>query len=290
MTFEPSPTARDMADALRAGVSARLRDFEAATPDEDLARLQALGALDAVPAVARPTAWSAVVRGLRRFLRGLLRPWLAAQASFNREVAGTAVAAASAAHAVARRVTALETSMHVLRDRLRALEGGDRHAAAQEPLTLDRETLMRLAVQSRIRRPPARVLVSGSGAIAADLAAFGYDVSEPFDVNSSGPAAEFDALVWVAVDVQAGEGRLMPPAGALGRWLRSGGQAIVAYDVGASLPAAALDGLAVRAMLRAGVDVGGWTVAEVPVDAVPQHAPSEGLTMIVAERAHAPGR
>lgn len=120
--LRPSPTAQRVADGLRSGVSARLRPFEAAAPDEDLARLRQAGDLDSLPPGAKPGTLGPAVRTARRVLRMLLRPWTGAQTAFNREIAGQAIETAQAVHAVERRLEQLESSLQALEQRLMILE------------------------------------------------------------------------------------------------------------------------------------------------------------------------
>jgi hypothetical protein len=291
MTFDPSPAAREMAEALRAGVSARLRDFDAATPDEDLAHLRALGALEEMTPVARPTAWSFAVRGVRHLLRGLMRPWLAAQTSFNRAIAERSVETVVAAHVTARRVTELERNVETLRDEfLRRAERPAPRADGPAP-RLDRDTLLRLVVQSRIRQPPARVLVRGSRTIGGDLVAFGYDVvSDPGADALASSAAVFDVVVWLPGFRPASGHDSEARAGALVHLLRPGGQAIVVQDATDTTAAAVADGLAVRHRLVARDDARGWTVVEeaVPAEALRRAGSPGEIAIVVAVRPHAP--
>ena len=318
MTFEPSPTAREMADALRAGVSARLRDHDAATPEEDLARFRALGALEDVAPVAKPTVVSPLVRGLRGLLRGLLRPWLAAQTRFNREIADTSVQTATSAHALSRRLSALEASLHVLQTQLRRWEEQPRVGGAETPMpSPDAVTLLRMIVQSRIRRPPARVLVCGCDVIARDLAAFGFDVvphvasgspatdDTPGQTDSAcATAARREAPLGCVIRVDAAAGEVnvehhehasahpSSPALRLASVLEPGGQAILCVTNTATDLAAALEGLVPQAIVTAHRDAHEWTVREHPAGAersVTSAAPGV-LTVIVAERPHASGR
>jgi hypothetical protein len=287
MTFEPSPTAREMAEALRGGVSSRLRDFEAATPDEDLARLRALGAVDEVPAVAKPTGWAAVVRALRRVLSGLLRPWLTAQTTFNRAVAEKSVESTLVAFALSRRVAELERSVHLLNERLRSFEGGGTRPDT-DAMRLDRDTLLRLIVQSRMPPPPGRVLVCGSGVIARDLAAFGYEVIES-EVRHERSTEGFDAVVWLSEDAHGDERSRSRWSAELPRLLRTGGRGIVVHAPGDAPGEGSVDGLSLNSWLIAQEDESGWTVVEESMAvAAARRDPAPGqLTVVVLHRPHA---
>lgn len=289
MTFEPSPTAREMAGALRSGVSARLRDFEAATPDEDLAHLRALGGLDEVPAVAKPTGWAVLVRAARRALGGLLRPWLSAQTAFNRAIADKSVESGVTALVVSRRVAELERSVHLLDERLRALEGPGVRTRT-EAVRLDRDTLLRLIVQSRMLPPPARVLVRGSRVIAQDLITVGYDVLEAVHRQEQA-GGSFDAVVWLSRAVPDEEDAA-DWAAELPRLLRTGGRAIVAHTSRDALEERDLHGLLIQSRVTAREDESGWTVVDESLSVpVPRQALVSGpLTIVVLDRPYAAGR
>jgi SAM-dependent methyltransferase len=167
-----------MADALRSGVSARLRPFEAAVPEEERSALEAAGDLEGVAAAAKPHALGPAVRTVRRMLRVLLRPWSAAQTAFNREISRHAVETATAARTLGRTLEQVQGALHALERRLAALEA-EQDRSGRPPGTrsgIDLSTLEWMFVHSRLPRPPGRVLTLGSTRTAGELASHGFDV------------------------------------------------------------------------------------------------------------------
>jgi hypothetical protein len=88
---EPSPSAAELAEAMRAGFEARRAlparallgtATGALLPDID-PKVRYYARLADHPAVARPGRFAALIRGLRRGLLVLLRPWLEIQTRFN---------------------------------------------------------------------------------------------------------------------------------------------------------------------------------------------------------------
>jgi hypothetical protein len=213
----PSPSAGRLADALRFSVSTRRR-LAAEDEDEDAARFRALGDLEGVPPVAKPGIAAPAIRKLRGALRTLLRPWLAVQSTFNREVATRFQVMGTAVRELERQTPQLEVAISRLDERLREIEAARR--TAPEPVSaadgLDVAWLERTFVHSRLPRPPSRVLAIGpaADAIAGELVSFGFDVvaagtyagehpsSRPRCVRTSVGAlpfrdAIFDVVVWL---------------------------------------------------------------------------------------------
>lgn len=197
--FAPSPSAPQLADALRADVAVRRR-LSAEDAGEDAARLTALGDLDGLLPVAKPGPGAPVIRRVRAVLRAFLRPWLAAQTIFNREIARRFQTMVTDVRDLDRRAPRLEEAVHRLEERILRLERSNREGAplgaADAP---DREagiaSLERMFVHSRLPRPPARVLASAPDAavIAPELESFGFDVLVA-DVTSV-DAAAFDVVL-----------------------------------------------------------------------------------------------
>jgi SAM-dependent methyltransferase len=192
--FRPSPTAQAIADALRAGVAVR-RDAAAGVPEGDAARLLDLGDLEGVAPAAQPGAHAPFVRFARRLLQVFLRPWLAAQSIFNREIVLRVDELTVSARDAERRMPRLEQALHDLEDRLRRMEAvGQDTAAGTRPRREEGPgpgalAIQRMFVHSRLPRPPARILNIGDPGrgVALELANFGFDVWT-LDSAPAGPA------------------------------------------------------------------------------------------------------
>jgi hypothetical protein len=180
--FAPSPSAPQLADALRADVAVRRR-LSAEDAGEDAARLTALGDLEGLLPVAKPGAGAPVIRAVRAVLRAFLRPWFAAQTIFNREIGRRFQTTVTDVRDLDRRTPRLEQAVQQLEERILRLEQSVRGASAVGATgapdgAADVASLERMFVHSRLPRPPARVLASGgaSAAMAAELESFGFDV------------------------------------------------------------------------------------------------------------------
>src|SRR5688572_5169868 len=106
--FHPSPDAREMADALRSGAAVRRSQVDTGDPGADAARLSALGDLEGLPPLAKPGPAAPLVKGARALLRLFLRPWLATQTIFNREIGRLLDAMLTAVRDLLRRMTRFE--------------------------------------------------------------------------------------------------------------------------------------------------------------------------------------
>lgn len=244
--LRPSPTAQRLADSLRSGVSARLQPGEAVAPDEDLVRLTGAGNLDGVAAAARPNALAPIVRGGRRVLQALLRPWSAVQTAFNREVAGRLVEMAVRGRERDRRLTRIEQSLHLIESRLAVVETGRMGTSAPHPPRVwqdaDVRALERMFVLGRLPAPPAAILTMGAARMARDLAACGYDVCAPdpdggmYGRPSSAPSGDqFDVVLLPRPDAHADDasGSLRRPAllAEAARALKPHGRVLLTVDV-----------------------------------------------------------
>ena len=200
--LRPSPSAADMADALRSGVAVRRR-HEAATPGADAARLAALGDLEGLGPVAKPGAAAPVVKSGRRLLQLFLRPWLAMQTIFNREIGRRFDESATIVRDLRRRVPLIEDGLHSLDARLRALEavrpGGE--DVARRPHT-DSSYVQRLFIHSRLPPPPARVLLQDAAGevIERELVNLGYRVDRSMSGDVDVVVARIDVRAGVAID------------------------------------------------------------------------------------------
>lgn len=212
--LQPSPDAANMADALRSGVALR-RQQEAASPGADAARLNALGDLDSLGPVAKPGAAAPLVKLGRRALLVLLRPWLAMQTIFNRELARRFDEQATTVRDLRRRVPLIEDAMQTLDTRLRAVEGLRPSTVARGASSADLTSLCRMFVHSRLPSPPADVLVlPGSDAdIVGDLGALGYRVQSSPDAQADVVIAPFAEHVPGSLAIA--DARLRPHARAL---------------------------------------------------------------------------
>lgn len=196
--FEVSTDAGEVADALRASVGVRHR-LDATGQGEDQARLNDLGDLEGLVAVAKPGAAAALIKFLRRCLHVLMRPWLAMQTIYNRELARRFQDIAFTVRELDRRTPVLERSIQHLQARL---DSAERRGLASTTTPSTRahtsHDVERMFVHSRLPRPPARVLLVGETAIrlAADLTSFGFEVAT-VDVPPQGGGA-FDVVVWMS--------------------------------------------------------------------------------------------
>jgi hypothetical protein len=173
--LQPSPTAAEMADALRSGVAVRRRLDERA-PGADAARLGVFGDLEGLGPVAKPGAAAPAVRFVRRVLQTFIRPWLAKQTIFNHEIARHADESATIVRDLRRRVPLIEDGMHILEARIRTMELRAAGDAGVVSSALDPAPLQRMFVHSRLPPPPASVLLIGNVApeIEVELRSLGY--------------------------------------------------------------------------------------------------------------------
>jgi SAM-dependent methyltransferase len=123
------------------------------------------------------------VKGARKALQVLLRPWLAAQTIFNRETAGLFGGMAASVADLQRRMPHFESGMHSLESRIQRLETSRADMASRATpfeagSAASSDRIVHLFVHSRLPRPPGRVLVSGltSQALAGEMASFGFEV------------------------------------------------------------------------------------------------------------------
>ncbi len=180
--FRPSPDAQDVANALRSGLAARRSPLDADARGADEARLRDLGDLEGLPPIAKPGPAAPIVKFLRRFLQVFLRPWLATQTIFNREIARRFQNMVTSVRDLERRAPHAEKGLEHLLARVQQLEERlappnlSQQDAGGDP-GVDR-SIERMFVHSRIPRPPSRVLTLDDGAtgVAMELAAFGFDV------------------------------------------------------------------------------------------------------------------
>ena len=198
----PDADAAQMVEALRSGAALR-RGLEKSGPHADGARLAALGDLEGLPPLAKPGAAAPAIRFARRVLQVFLRPWLAAQTIFNRELAHRFDDSVTVVRDLRRRVPLIEESLQALDDRLRQVEG-QRRLPSETPLVADGTYLQRLFVHSRLPPPPARVRLVGEvdEGLRGELATLGYTV-----VSSVGDAEQADAVVALV----ASDGRVLRP-------------------------------------------------------------------------------
>ena len=180
--FRPSPDARELADALRSGLAVRRSRLDADAYGAEEARLRELGDLEGLPPVAKPGPAAPFVKFVRKILQVFLRPWLAVQTIFNRELARRFQNTITSVRDLERRAPHIEKSLEQLTARIRQLEerhdvpdGSRPHVPGD---TIDSESLERMFLHSRMPRPPARVLNLGNAGITAatELASFGFDV------------------------------------------------------------------------------------------------------------------
>jgi hypothetical protein len=251
------------------------------------------------------------VKFARRVLQAFMRPWLAAQTIFNREVARRFQSMHMVVHDLERRTPHLESGVHHLEERILALERQlNPEAAARGDVRRDLEAngIEHMFVHSRLPAPPSRVLLIGSSAsaIVPELRSFGFDVvtvdaeSNPVTGGGSLPfgAAEFEVVVCLMASSSApnqaeSAERLAMEAS---RVLRAGGRLLLTLRCGATAaatgePAATapvtLRPLEVAEMLaRSDTDATLAVIVSSPVSAAPT-APA-GTLFIDARRVDAP--
>jgi hypothetical protein len=207
-SLAPSPSAQQLADALRAGVAARRRLTEE-DEGEDAARLRELGDLEGLPPVAKPGVAAPVIKAVRRVLRGFLRPWLAAQTIVNRETARRFQGMLTGVRDLERRVPGIEQSVQHLEARIlqiereRTTDAPPGRGVAEEDAVASVE---RMFVQSRLPRPPARVRMLGSSAgLERELTAFGFDVVTGAAAHREASGRGFDVAVCLTASLAASQ-------------------------------------------------------------------------------------
>jgi SAM-dependent methyltransferase len=169
-------------DAARGGIADELPPAPPALPAPDLATNGRLLDLPAPPSAL----WKRPFHLLRRGVRLLLRPWLGAQAEFNRGVVDTLrdTRALLTAHLeqLHHRSLALHDALIAHRGALQDLGAyvhADRAPAEIPPAAALTERLLeRVFVHTRLPRPPARVLELGGAASinAVEMATLGFQV------------------------------------------------------------------------------------------------------------------
>lgn len=314
--FTPSADAQQMADALRSSLAVRHR-LAAESEGDDGARLRDLGDLEGLPAVAKPGIAAPAVRFARKVLQMFMRPWLAAQTIFNREVARRFQSIRTVVHDLERRTPHLESGLHHLEDRILALErelNPERGARGEMRREVGTNGIERMFVHSRLPAPPARVLLLGSSAsaIAPELRSFGFEVAamdaESDPVPGNGPLpfgeSEFDVAVCLMASSSA---RSQPERGErlaveAGRVLRAGGRLLLtlrsarnASSTGESAvvsteaegPLLQLRPLEIAEML-AQSDANSSLEVIVPAQGSPEPIPPRGAWFIDARRVDAP--
>jgi hypothetical protein len=269
----------------------------------DQRQLGPLGDLEAVPPTAKPGPFAVFIKGARRVLHAFLRPWLAAQTIYNRELARRFDETSTAVHDLERRAPLLERALHDLEARLRQMEAAPDRAS---PPPIDRASgaaaIAAMFGHSRLPRPPGRVLLLESDAAPAlqeaALVSFGFTVyavgrsaAATRSARSSCGAADrlpfrdrcFDAVL----RLPAGGGRgTTPPLDAsevreIARVLKPGGRFIAVQPApwsgeagGDSCPraeavAAILRPLEISELLRASSQGREWRVVPGVDDALP---------------------
>ena len=189
--LRPDADAPQMAEALRSGFALR-RGLEAVPPGGDAARLGELGDLEGLPPLAKPGPAAPVIKVVRRVLQVFLRPWLATQTIFNRELARRFGESVTVLRDLRRRMPLAEESLQALDDRLRRIE----EASGRAVSTIDgRVQLQHMFVHSRLPPPPGRVLLLGDDdtPLRDELAMLGYTIDA---------GGEADAMV-LTVDAPA---------------------------------------------------------------------------------------
>jgi hypothetical protein len=231
-----------VADALRASLAVRQR-LAAEGEGDDGARLRDLGDLEGLPPVAKPGIAAPAVKYARKVLQAFMRPWLAAQTIFNREVARRFQSMRTVVHDLERRTPHLESGLQHLEERILALERernpepGPRGDARRK---VETNGIERMFVHSRLPPPPARVLLVGSSAsaIAPELRSFGFDVAETDPVQGDGRWPGSDAEFEVAICLLASSSdrgqhqRVERLASEAGRVLRAGGRLLLTLAPG----------------------------------------------------------
>jgi hypothetical protein len=297
--FRPDDDAIHVADALRSGTATRSA-IVSAPRGEDEARLQALGDLESLTAVAKPGALAPLIKAARRALHVLVRPWLAMQTIYNREVASRFQRLAWRVHDLDRRVPQIERNLRELDERLVALQSGtlrERSLPANRGVAVDLNALVRLFVQSHLPVPPARILIAdGSTEMPLELASFDFDVvvtghgNAQRNLRYSGGTGvpetlgPFAAVIWPMIDADQATGptlqaiaNVLAPEGRLLTALRSDGE-------GRSSIAARLSPLTVASMTMAQAIDGSWSVVEM------DSAGPDAVVLVEGRRANAPDR
>jgi hypothetical protein len=176
---DKSLTPAQLADAMRAGLESRrslLPPFSHFSPaqftPETRKALQSHADLERLPPLAKQGLLEAPVRGLRRVLKTLLRPWLAVQTQFNQ----LTLAVLENLH---REIGAL----HARVDQSQvatpngAVAAGDANSAPHSVLITER-ILEPLFVHTRLPAPPGLILDLGGSdeSLVLELAGYGYRV------------------------------------------------------------------------------------------------------------------
>lgn len=238
-------------------------------------------------------------------LQGFLRPWLAAQTIFNRELVRRFQGTATTVRDLERRAPRFEQAVEHLEARIRELEVaradsgtrvGDRPVSLADVLSVER-----LFVHSRIPRPPARVMVEGpaSAGVVADLTAFGFEVT-----TVPAAAASVDAVVSLSIpgtDLVPGGAVTMVKAREAWRAIRPGGELIVTVvcDPGtgsshawwtSGLRAALAPFVIVETLVAAPDGAGSLVVTPLPPGGDLPSGGRETLVLIHARRPDAPDR
>jgi hypothetical protein len=305
-----------MADALRFRVAASARPYAATM---DAARFQELANVEETPATARPGALAPLVRLSRRMIHALVRPWLATQTLFNRELARRLDHALLVTGDLDRRLPHLERSLQRLEARILQLEataheGRSSAAGGARPASIDLATLTAMFVHGRMPRPPARVLAVRAGAaLATELASFGFLVCSLDDAQEGHPRvlrchASLESLPFADASLDAVVGAL-PLASApesarvrtqtleeIWRVLRPGGRFVGALEPGGAAGreglGPALAPLHLHETAHARFDGSAWTVRAVDAAADGRSTPAAvaALTLIDARRPDVSGR
>ena len=179
--FHPSPTAQEMADALRRRTMVE-RHARSGGPGMEAARFSELGDLEGLPPLAKPGVTAPFVKLARRVLQAFLRPWLATQTIFNREIGRRFDETHAAAADLERRMPHIELGLRHLEDRIVQLEAraadARSHARGTEPAPMDFRALEQMFLHSRLPHPPGQVLslYTDAPSVPLELASFGYDV------------------------------------------------------------------------------------------------------------------
>jgi hypothetical protein len=212
-----------MADALRFRVAASQRPYAATM---DAARFDELANIEALPPIARPGRVAPLVRLTRRVFQVLLRPWLATQTIFNRELARQLDHGRLITTDLDRRMPHLERSLQRLEARIQQLEAvrSAGPPAVARANRLDLATMLAMFVTGRVRHPPARVLLlDAAPALNSELRDAGYTVCSVGEERGAAPAGIRHCRGTVAalpfrdasLDVVIGTLRI-PPLGAEG--------------------------------------------------------------------------
>jgi hypothetical protein len=272
--FRPSPAAGEMAEALRSGVAVRRQQAQDAL-GADAARLTALGDIEGLAPPAKPGAAAPVVRFARRVLQAFMRPWLAMQTIFNREISRRFDEHATIVRDLRRRVPLIEDSLQSLDARVRALEPHGAGAADGARARTDAGQLHRLFIHSRLPPPPATVVI-GAGLDAdfeRELAGLGYQLGRSGQ-PSDAVAAALDARAGTLAD------SLVESAFDAAQGARGGGRLVLVVQVSGDDGAIAghIGGIAAARAWRIAeslvcVDSGWSTASAAPVSVL-------GLTLV----------